>query len=318
VKIWRSRALDIGILALSLMLLTLIFFFQDWLVKRPVLFERLRTGFLLFSIFWLGLYAKAQLSVVNVLTFTHAVVTGFRWDFFLLEPLIFMLWCAAAVSLLFWGRGGYCGWLCPFGALQEVLNHTARRLGVRQYAVPFAWHERLWPIKYILFLGLLGISLGDMALAEQFSEVEPFKTVVLLHFMREWPFVLFALVLLGAGLFIERFYCRYLCVLGAALAIPGRGRMFDWLKRRKQCGFECQLCAKNCMVQAIHPLGQINPNECLYCMHCQVIYWDDHTCPPLVMKRERRGKKSAAPLTATLQPPEEADETSKSIEPALN
>ena len=283
-------------------------------MKRPVLFERLRTAFLLFSILWLGLYAKAQLSVVNVFTFTHAILTGFRWDFFLLEPLIFMLWCAVAVSLLFWGRGAYCGWLCPFGALQEVLNHTARRLGVRQYSVPFAWHERLWSLKYILFLGLLGVSLGNMALAERLAEIEPFKTVVLLHFMREWPFVLFALVLLGAGLFIERFYCRYLCVLGAALAIPGRGRMFDWLKRRKQCGFECQLCAKNCMVQAIHPLGQINPNECLYCMHCQVIYWDDHHCPPLVMKRERRGKKSAARPAAPLQPPNEADVTS--IEPA--
>jgi NosR/NirI family transcriptional regulator, nitrous oxide reductase regulator len=69
--------------------------------------------------------------------------------------------------------------------------------------------------------------------------------------------------------------------------------MFNWLKRRKQCGYECQLCAKNCMVQAIHPLGEINPNECLYCMNCQVIYWDDHKCPPLVMKREGRGKKTS-------------------------
>ncbi len=292
-KIWQSRAIDVGIVALSLALLTLIFFFQDWLVKRPVLFGRLRTGFLLFSVLWLGLYAKAQLSVVNVFTFTNALITGFRWDFFLLEPLIFMLWCATAISLLFWGRGAYCGWLCPFGALQELLNHAARRLGIRQYPVPFAWHERLWTLKYILFLGLFGVSLGNMALAERLAEIEPFKTVVLLRFMRDWPFVVFALALLGAGLFIERFYCRYLCVLGGALAIPGRGRMFDWLKRRKQCGYECQLCAKNCMVQAIHPLGQINPNECLYCMHCQVIYWDDHVCPPLVMKRERRGKKSA-------------------------
>ena len=95
-----------------------------------------------------------------------------------------------------------------------------------------------------------------------------------------------------AGLFIERFYCRYLCVLGAAIASPGRARMFDWLKRRKQCGFECQLCAKKCTVQAIHPLGQINPNECIYCMQCQVIYWDESTCPPLVMKKTGRGKKS--------------------------
>lgn len=299
VKIWQSRVFDVAILATSLTILTLIFFFQDWLVRQPVLFERLRTGFLLFSVIWLGLYAKDQLSVVNVFTFTNAVLTGFRWEFFLLEPLIFILWCATAVSLLFWGRGAYCGWLCPFGALQELLNQGARRLGIRQVAVPFYLHERLWVLKYILFLGLLGVSLGNMALAEQLAEVEPFKTVVLLRFMREWWFVLFALALLTAGLFIERFYCRYLCMLGAALAVPGRGRMFNWLKRRKQCGYECQLCAKNCMVQAIHPLGEINPNECLYCMHCQVIYSDDHKCPPLIMKREGRGKKTSAPKRET-------------------
>jgi NosR/NirI family transcriptional regulator, nitrous oxide reductase regulator len=290
-RIWQSRSIDVAILASLLTILTLIFFFQDWLVQHRVLFTRLRVGFLLFSVLWLGLYAKAQLSVVNVLTFTNAVLTGFTWEQFLLEPLIFILWSATAISLLFWGRGAYCGWLCPFGALQELLNHAARALGVRQITVPFYLHERLWALKYILFLGILGVSLGNMALAEQLAEVEPFKTVVVLHFLREWWFVLFALALLTAGLFIERFYCRYLCVLGAALAIPGRGRMFDWLKRRKQCGIECQLCAKQCTVGAIHPLGEINPNECIYCMHCQVVYWDDHVCPPLVMKREGRGKK---------------------------
>jgi NosR/NirI family nitrous oxide reductase transcriptional regulator len=305
--IWESRAVDLAILAFALALLTLIFFFQDWLVRRPVLFGRLRAGYLLFSVLWLGLYDKAQLSVVNVFTFAGALRASFHWSFFLLEPLIFVLWCATAVSLLFWGRGAYCGWLCPFGALQELANHAARRLGVPQKRLPFYIHERLWAMKYILFLVLFGVSLDNVAFAEQLAEIEPFKTVVLLRFMREWWFVGFALSLLVAGLFIERFYCRYLCVLGAALAIPGRSRMFNWLKRRKQCGFECQLCANNCMVQAIHPMGEINPHECLYCMHCQVIYWDDHVCPPLVMKREGRGKKpGVSKLQTTVANPEAA------------
>src|SRR5262249_30208471 len=139
------------------------------------------------------------------------------------------------------------------------------------------------------------ISLHEIATAERFAEVEPFKTAVLLRFQREWPLVLYAAGLLGASLFVERFFCRYLCPLGAALAIPGRMRLFEWLKRRKQCGLECQLCAKRCTVQAIHPLGHINPNECIYCMQCQVIYWDDTTCPPLVMKKTGRGKKRPLP-----------------------
>jgi|AGTN01.1.fsa_nt_gi Regulator of nitric oxide reductase transcription len=300
--IWKARALDIAILSLSLSALTLIFFFQDALVKRPRLFVRLRMTFLVFTVLWIGAYGGAQLSVVNVFTFVQALTTGFRWDFFLLEPLIFILWCATAVSLLFWGRGAYCGWLCPFGALQEILNAAAKKLGVPQYTPKFAWHERAWALKYVIFIALLGLSLYSLALAERWAEVEPFKTVWLLHFAREWQWVLYALLMLAAGLFVERFYCRYLCPLGGALGIPGRGRLFDWLKRRKQCGFECQKCAKECMVQAIHPNGQINPNECLYCMHCQVVYQDHGKCTPLLMRAQARGKKgvqdSSAPQPA--------------------
>ncbi|MBY0431605.1 MAG: 4Fe-4S binding protein, partial [Rhodospirillales bacterium] len=227
----------------------------------------------------------------------NALMTGFRWDFFLLEPLIFILWCATAISMLFWGRGVFCGWLCPFGALQELLNKAARQVGIRQITVKWFWHERLWPIKYILFLGLFALSLSSMATAERFAEVEPFKTVVLLHFARDWPFVIYALTLLAGGLVMERFFCRYLCPLGGALAIPGKGRLFDWLKRRKQCGSECSLCARNCQVQAIDPLGRINVNECLYCMDCQVTYSDDTRCPPLIQRRQGRGRK-AAPAAA--------------------
>lgn len=74
-----------------------------------------------------------------------------------------------------------------------------------------------------------------------------------MKFLREWPFDLYAGLLLLAGLFVERFYCRYLCPLGAALAIPARMRMFEWLKRYRECAAECHVCARRCTVQAIHP-----------------------------------------------------------------
>ncbi|MBN8969979.1 MAG: 4Fe-4S binding protein, partial [Rhizobiales bacterium] len=103
----------------------------------------------------------------------------------------------------------------------------------------------------------------------------------------------YALTLLAAGLFIERFFCRYLCPLGAALAIPGRIRMFEWLRRWPECGSPCQRCAVECPVQAIHPEGHINVNECIYCMHCQELYFDDHRCPHMIQVRLKREKREA-------------------------
>ncbi|CCD90353.1 nitrous oxide reductase regulatory protein NosR [Bradyrhizobium sp. ORS 375] len=292
-RIWRTQTVNIGITAFALAVLTGIFFFQNVLVRRPQLYTWVRRAYLLFVLVWLGWYANAQLSVVNVVTFTNSLLTGFHWEFFLAAPLIFILWAATAAGLLFWGRGPFCGWLCPFGALQELTNTVAKWLKVPQITVPWGLHERLWPIKYIIFLGLFGLSLYSVALAEQVAEVEPFKTAIILKFARSWPFVLYAVALLGIGLFIERFFCRYLCPLGAALAIPGRIRTFEWLRRWKECGSPCQRCAKECPVQSIHPEGHINVNECIYCMHCQELYYDDHRCPHMIQVRLKREKFEA-------------------------
>jgi NosR/NirI family nitrous oxide reductase transcriptional regulator len=292
-KIWRTNTVSIGIAAVALLVLTAIFFFQDNLVRRPKVYVWVRRAYLTFTLVWLGWYANAQLSVVNVLTFTNSLITDFNWEFFLAAPLIFILWAAVAAALLFWGRGPFCGWLCPFGALQELTNNIAQWLKVPQITVPWGLHERLWPIKYIIFLGLFGLSFYSVALAEVFAEVEPFKTAIILKFVRDWPFVIYALTLLTAGLFIERFFCRYLCPLGAALAIPGKIRMFEWLKRWPECGSPCQRCSKECPVQAIHPEGFINVNECIYCMHCQELYHDDQRCPHMIQVRLKREKREA-------------------------
>ncbi|WP_374304276.1 4Fe-4S binding protein [Ferrovibrio sp.] len=319
-RIWWANAFEIGVTVAGLLVLTAIFFFQDTLVRRPRMYAWIRRGFLLFTLIWLGWYTNAQLSVVNVVTFTNALITGFNWEFFLAAPLIFILWAAIAAALLFWGRGPFCGWLCPFGALQELLNNLAQWLKVPQIKVPWALHERLWPIKYIIFLGLFGLSFYSVALAEVFSEVEPFKTSIILKFSRDWPFVIYALTLLSTGLFIERFFCRYLCPLGAALAIPGRIRMFEWLKRWPECGSPCQRCAKECPVQSIHPEGHINVNECIYCMHCQELYHDDHRCPHMIQIRLKRERYDAlaAPLTKAGGPKAAyADRNRKPTEPAV-
>ncbi|MGQ7793760.1 4Fe-4S binding protein [Faunimonas sp. B44] len=301
VRIWRSKAVAIGVLVAMLGTLTGIFFFQDLIVRHEKLYDRIRLAYLAVTLFWLGWVAQAQLSVVNVLTFASALRTDFQWSYFLMDPLVFILWFSVAAALLFWGRGPFCGWLCPFGALQELSNRAAKALRVPQLKIPWAVHERLWPVKYMIFLLLFGVALGSLAFAERLAEIEPFKTAIILRFMREWWFVAFALGLLFAGLFVERFFCRYLCPLGAALAIPGRMRMFDWLKRYRECGNPCMRCFKECPVEAIHPEGHINPNECISCLHCQVLYHHEQKCPVVIQRRIRREKlqgQSAKPTGA--------------------
>lgn len=294
-RIWASKTVEIAVLITMLTVLTAVFFFQTFAVRNERHFYWFRIGFLTVTLVYLGWYANAQLSVVNLMALFGSLVSGFSWQAFLLDPLTFILWFAVAAALLFWGRGAYCGWLCPFGALQELLNQIARKLRIPQWTLPWGLNERLWPLKYMIFLGLFGVSLASVEQAERLAEVEPFKTAIILNFVRAWPFVAYAAALLIAGLFVERFFCRYLCPLGAALAIPARLRMFDWLKRYKECGNPCQTCAHECPVQAIHPTGEINPNECIDCLHCQVLYQSEKRCPVVIKKMKRRAKDSAGP-----------------------
>ena len=251
-------------------------------------------------LFWLGFYLNAQLSVVNVLTFANALITDFSWGYFLMAPLIFILWIGVAAGMLFWGRGVFCGWLCPYGALQELTNRLGRFLKIPQIELPWGLNERLWPVKYIIFLGLFAVSFYSMSLAETLAEVEPFKTAIIMNFNRAWPYVLFAGGLIVVNLFIERFFCRYLCPLGAALAIPGKMRMFDWLKRYKECGNPCQSCANICPTAAIHPDGRINVNECIYCLDCQKLYYDDQLCPHMIQQRIKREQRLLKASDSTL------------------
>ena len=245
-------------------------------------------------------YSMGQLSIVNMLAFGRVMAGGFSWETLLIEPVTFMLWSFVAVTIVLWGRGVYCGWLCPFGALQELIHTIARHFGVPRHEFPAMVHERLWAIKYLILIGLFGLSLDSMAHAATMAEVEPFKTVFALHFVRDWSFVVYALALLAVSAVNSKFYCKYLCPLGAALSFFTRFRIFDWLRRRRECGNPCQTCAAQCQISAIRPTGEIIENECHYCLECQVIYHDEHRCPPLVEKRKRREKREtrAAQISA--------------------
>ncbi len=305
IAIWQNRIFDIAVLLTGLAVLSSLLIFQDWLARHPTALTRVRNAFHVYTLFFIGWWGLAQLSVINVLTFVGSVMQGFRWENFLLDPMLFILWGFVAVTLLLWGRGVYCGWLCPFGALQELILLASRRLKLPEIEFSDAVHERLVALKYIILILLFGLSLQSIVEASRYAEVEPFKTVFSLSFQREWQYVVYAVALIGIAAINRKFYCKYLCPLGAALSIPGRFRLFEWwLRRRKECGKPCQVCAHQCSVRAIRPTGEINANECHYCLDCQVIYYNDNACVPLIDRRKRReqhrtrGQETAATASA--------------------
>ena len=242
--------------------------------------NRFRWLALTFTLFFIGFYAQGQLSVVNIFTVLLALFNGFSLDVFLLDPIIFILWLYTFISLFLVGRGLFCGWLCPFGALQEMLGWVGKKLKIRSIKLPNPLHRRLLKIKYLILLALVTLTFYSLTAAEKAAEVEPFKTAITLLFVRHWPFVLYAVLLLAAGLYIHKFYCRYLCPLGAGLAILGYFKVIKLLDRRKECGSPCQLCHHRCEIDAIKKNGDIDYDECIQCLECIVIIHDPKQCAP--------------------------------------
>ena len=287
-RTWVEQAFNIFVLVMLLVVVSAVLVFEHVIVTRRRLHRWVRFSILAVVLVWLGWIAGAQLSIVNVFAYAQAIAGRLEWSTLLFEPLIVILVVYTALSLVLLGRGVFCGWLCPFGAFQELLNQLARFARVPQWTPSFTLNEGLWAVKYLIVIGLIAVSvLWSMEVGLLGTEVEPFKTAITLKFERAGPYAVYAILLLVAGLFMERFFCRFLCPLGGLLAFLGRFRLFQWLKRRPECGAPCHICEVSCPVQAIEPSGKINMNECFQCLDCQVDYYDDRRCPPLVFLRKK-------------------------------
>jgi NosR/NirI family nitrous oxide reductase transcriptional regulator len=296
---WRAQADNIVVLGFGLLVLTVLLIALHRLTRHARLYQALRIGFLLFTLVWIGWIAGAQLSVINVFAWLAGLINGNGLAVLLADPLLCVLLAFVVVSFVIWGRGVFCGWLCPFGALQELLAKLARVVSLPQWSPSYRAHRMLWRLKYVSLAVLAVAALHGLQTMAVAAEIEPFKTVISLRMDRAWPFVVYALVLLAAGLFVERAFCRFLCPLGAVMAIGGRLRRFTPLKRRSECGSPCQLCARRCPIQAIEPSGAINMDECFYCLDCQVIHNDANVCPPLVYEARRNRELAVAAPTRT-------------------
>ncbi len=282
-NIFKKNKLETITSLLTILVVLMVFIFSNNITKNRRVFSYLRVFMLLWVTIVMGFYLGGQISIIHFVNlFKSIFIGGGNLLTFFIEPIIFIFGIATIVSLFFWGRALFCGWLCPFGALQELLSTISKKIGIKQLSLKSKLDIYFRYLKYILLAIIFCLSLIEMSVANIFYNIEPFKTAITLRFMAPASAVIWASFLLVICLFIERFFCRYLCPLGAGLGILGKLRILDFLKRRAECGNPCVACNKVCPTGAIKPSGKIIMSECLGCLDCQVMYNDYKKCPPLV------------------------------------
>jgi ferredoxin len=293
---WTSRWWELLVLVAGLAVLAWVLARPKWLTQSRTRLNRFRTGYLLFTLGFIGWYAQGQLSIVNFTAVIQALFAKRSLAFFLYDPMTVLLWLFVVVTFFVWGRGTFCGWLCPFGALQELISKLTAAIGIKQWRVPTALDKQLKRVKY----GVLGVILLSACISvtwtDRLVEVEPFKTSITLNFVRDWPFVLWAVATVLLSSFFYKGYCRYLCPLGAGMGLLGRLRRFDWIARRSECGQPCQRCRSDCAYQAIEKSGKIDYDECFQCMDCVVIYDSEELCVPLLNKARKAAGQTVIPI----------------------
>ncbi|HJV25637.1 MAG TPA: 4Fe-4S binding protein [Aromatoleum sp.] len=279
---WKARWPELAIIVAALLTLSVVLARPRWVAMDERRMLAFRLGFLAFTLVFVGWYAQGQLSIVQLTGAVKTLVAGQGLGTFLYDPVSLLLIAFTAISFVLWGRGTFCGWLCPFGALQEFVAVIARRLGVKRRRLPPRLERLLERGRYVVLAGLLLAAAVAPGVAERMVEIEPFKTAITVGFDRSWPFVAWAVLLLALGGVYYKFFCRFVCPLGAAITLGGRLRRLDWQAIRPECGRPCQTCRARCEYDAIGRDGRIIYDRCFQCLDCVGVYHDARRCAPLV------------------------------------
>ena len=290
----RNRQTDLIVLGVFLAGLTaLLYFGMNRLADAP-LFTPIRLIILAVVTGFIGWWGQGQLSIVTALGAIRTAYEGGSYAFLLYDPFSLAIWGVAILGFFLWGRGLFCGWLCPFGALQEFAHHLGRLLRLPVLELTRAWDQRLKAVKYLLLAGLVATVFVAPDHVDKAAEVEPFKTAITTYFVREWYYVAYAAIWLISGMVLFKGFCRYVCPLGALMAIGGLLRGRDWIHRRAECGSPCQLCRVKCNYGAIRKTGEIQYSECFQCLDCVTIHNDDTQCVPLIIAAKQTRRMEAA------------------------
>lgn len=184
---------------------------------------------------------------------------------------MFLLMAFLGMSVLL--KKAFCSWLCPVGTLSEYLWKLGRKLFGRNFAVPRWLDVGLRSLKYIL-LGLFVAVIGYMS-AEALHDfmAGPYGIIAdvkMLDFFRgiTWVGLTVLLALGGLSLFIQNFWCRYLCPYGALMGLVSVVSPVK-VRRDAEACVDCGKCAKACPARLkVDELVQIRSVECSACLAC--------------------------------------------------
>ncbi|MEO0362796.1 MAG: 4Fe-4S binding protein, partial [Pseudomonadota bacterium] len=223
-----NRQADLIALALFLAALVAVLAFSMRRFAAMPGFTPARLGILAAMTIFVGWWGQGQLSIVTPLAALQTALSRGAFDFLLYDPFSLLIWGVVIVSFVLWGRGFFCGWLCPFGALQEFANWIGKALRLPQIEPSAVWDARLRPLKYVVLAALVGVAVFAPAQIDAAAEVEPFKTAITVYFVREWEYVAYAVFWLLLSMTLFKGFCRYVCPLGALMAVGGVLRGRDW------------------------------------------------------------------------------------------
>lgn len=290
-QVWRA-AWAVGwwrgvVAAVAYLLVIGLFVARRWTAGSLPRLRRIHTSAAFLTFFVLGLWLHVQPSVTQLLTLAGSAKSGWDWGLYLSDPTLFVSWIGIAVVTVLWGRGVFCGWLCPYGAMTELAFKLGRKLKLPEFELPDRIHNPVKYVRYAILFGLVAVFLYNAELGERLAEIEPFKSTFFVPlWTRHWALILWWVVLLGTSFTTYRPFCRYVCPLGAALALPSSFRM-SGPYRHDFCS-SCKICTRGCEPRAIRPDGTIDSRECLNCWECEANWSNDQVCPPLVRKRRDR------------------------------
>ena len=224
---------------------------------------------------WIGIFHGIPIGTQKVYnSYNNLKLNNGDWENILFEPIFVILSSFVIITTLIWGRGIFCGWICPFGTIQDMIYKFKSLFKFITFEVPNNLHNKLIYTKYIILAAIV-ISAIYTSGNNLLLEFEPFKTIIENKFNTSTILILWSLVLLIFVSFIERGFCRYLCPTGAALSLTSQFQVINWLTSVKTDGSEDSLAFDpKCPTKAIKSDGSINEKECILCLSCQIVYND--------------------------------------------